>query len=66
MRYEAHVSAYDVMDQISVGCVVRDIYGATGERPEVVLAVGTILRGEGISDPREWLRDALVAILEVL
>lgn len=66
MRYEAHISVYDVMDQISVGCVVRDTYTPTGERPELVLSVGTILRGEGISDPREWLRDALVGILEVL
>lgn len=66
MRYEAHISAYDVMDQVTIGCTLRCQQSVAEGDPMTVLAIGTDLRGEGISDPREWLRDALIGLLEVL
>jgi hypothetical protein len=66
MRYEARLSAYDVMDQVHVGCNVRATEGELWAPAVEVLLVTTTIRGEGISDPREWLRDALIALLETL
>lgn len=66
MRYEAHVSAYDVMDQVTIGCIVRGQQSVAEGHPIVLLSIATEIAGEGISDPREWLRDALIGILEAL
>ena len=66
MRYEARVTAYDVMDQITVAVVVL----MAGDHPqasaEVVLRSVTTVQGEGESDPSEWARSALIAALESL
>jgi hypothetical protein len=66
MRYEAHISAYDVMDMVTIGCTLRCQQSVAEGSPVVVLAIGTDLRGEGITDPREWLKDALIGLLEAL
>lgn len=65
MWYQLRVTAYDVMDlvHISVSVSGRED-GALEIAP--VLSFSTDVRGEGIADPREWVRDALVAALEAL
>lgn len=66
MRYEAKISAYDALDQVLVGASVYDTHqwpdGGTG----LCLSVSSAVPGEGVDDAREWLRDALVALLECL
>lgn len=64
MRYEMSARAWDFMDQVSIAVTVW-------EAPEVglggrakVLGFTTTLAGVGESDPHEWLRDILVALLE--
>ena len=66
MRYEARVTAFDVLDRVHVALVVLE----AGETPQasdrVVLRSVTTVRGEGESDPSLWARDALIAVLETL
>lgn len=66
MRYEAKLTAYDCLDQVVVGCSVWSqdpLDQASG--PEV-LHIGCQVRGEGITDARQWLQDALLALVETL
>jgi len=64
MYYIATAHAYDVMDTVTVTAEVRSVPG-TGETPTAcVLRATTTLSGVGETDPREWLVDVLVALLE--
>jgi hypothetical protein len=64
MRYEARITAYDTLDHIVIAAVVL----AAGNQPqastEVVWRHLETLQGVGETDPRQWLRDILVAALE--
>lgn len=64
MRYEARVTAYDVMDQVWVGVTVHSQEDVLSTGSSVVLHMSEQVTGVGESDPREWLRDVLVALLE--
>lgn len=66
MRYEARVTAYDVMDKIMVALVVLEADDIPQVSTRVVLRSTTTLQGEGESDPCLWARDALIGILETL
>lgn len=66
MRYEARVTAYDVLDTVVVALVVLRAEDIPQVSTQVVLRSTTTLRGEGESDPCLWARDALVGILETL
>ena len=66
MRYEARVTAFDVMDQIHVALVVLEAGDAPQFSSSVVFRSVTTVRGEGESDPSLWARDALIAVLETL
>ena len=66
MRYEARVTAYDVMDKIMVALVVLEASDIPQVSTKVVLRTVTTVQGEGESDPSSWARDALVAALETL
>jgi hypothetical protein len=66
MRYEARVTAYDVMDQVAIILVVRESTGFPAHGDEVVYHKVTTVAGTGESDAREWLKDALIAALETL
>ncbi len=66
MLLTATVACYDVMETVWVRAQVRE-YGQDGEIPPYVPLTWEIyVPGEGVTDPREWLRDALVALLEAL
>lgn len=66
MRYEARVTAYDMLDQICCAVVIFRTEDDPLSRPEVALRASTTVPGTGEVDPAEWIRDALVAILETL
>lgn len=66
MRYEARVTAFDVLDKVHVALA---LYGDPDEVGGPSLLVGTrvsIAQGSGESDPWRWARDALVQMLEDL
>ena len=64
MWYVATINAYDAMDRVVVAAVVRATAGGVGDPIEDVLQHVEAIPGVGENDPREWLRDALVGLLE--
>lgn len=66
MRYELRMSAYDVMDQIWVTLSLHSQQDVAEGAADALAHISTTVAGVGESDPREWMRDALVAALEVL
>lgn len=66
MRYEARVTAFDILDQVHIALVVYgpELEGSIGQ--EVVLSTSVAVQGTGESNPSQWTTDALVALLEVL
>lgn len=66
MWLSATINAYDVMGGVQVTATVRSQPGLGEARPESVLHCATTIEGCGETDPREWLGDALVAMLESL
>lgn len=59
------LQVFDCLSDVHVVYRVVDYDGFTGTH-ELVATGYVDLQGEGISDPREWLRDALVGLLETL
>lgn len=66
MRYTATVTCYDYLDKIGVSVVMHSMPGARTRRPERLYQKTVTVRGTGESDERQWLIDALVALLEEL
>lgn len=66
MRYEAHLSAYDVMNYVYVGVSVNRQEDPPSGVQEQALHLTATVAGVGETDVREWLRDALVTMLEAL
>lgn len=64
MWYVATINAYDALDRVVVAAVVRASAGGTGDPITDVLQHVSAIEGVGEDDPREWLRDALVGLLE--
>lgn len=66
MWFTASVHAYDVMDSVQITASVTAL-GTEGEQGfHLVLSANTLLDGVGEADPRQWLEDALVGLLETL
>lgn len=61
----AAMHATDVMDKIHITATVR-MQDDWASQPREVLFVATTLQGCGEDDYEVWLKDALVALLEVL
>lgn len=66
MRYVASVHAYDVVDQVWVAAVVRDHDTITLDQSIEVFALSDTFAGVGEPDAKEWLKDALIALVEAL
>jgi hypothetical protein len=66
MRYEMRVTGYDMMDQVHVGVALYRSPGVISELPALVLQTSTQFPGTGTTSTTEWIRDALVALLEDL
>lgn len=65
MQHIASVQCYDVLDQVVIAVQVRE-KDAFESDWQTVLLTSTSVTGDGESQPREWLRDSLVALLETL
>lgn len=64
MKHIASLHAYDVLDQVSINLIVRR-YPDYEEGPsQVVMECHEVLLSRGSDNAREWLQDALVALLE--
>ena len=66
MRYIASVHAYDVMSSISVTVHVKEFPDDPEAQPSTVFECTTTVPGIGENDPRQWVEDALVAMLEAI
>lgn len=66
MWYVATLNAYDALDRVVVAVVLRATAGGVGDPIENVVEHVTTIPGVGEDDPRQWLRDALVGMLEDL
>jgi hypothetical protein len=66
MKLVTTVHAYDVMDRVQVGATVRAYDEETREPSDIVFSCTTGFPGTGETDPTEWLRDALIGLLESL
>jgi len=66
MWYAATVHAYDALDKVCVSGTVRMTRGELGDPIAEVYSVVTTVPGVGEDDPNQWLRDALVALLEAI
>lgn len=66
MRYEARITAYDVMDLVWITCTLHSQQDVAEGAGTALVHVHTTVSGTGESDPMQWLRDALVSALEAL
>ena len=66
MWFMASVHAYDVMDRIQVTASVAVAETEEGRAIRPVLTANTSIDGAGVSNPRDWLEDVLVALIEAL
>lgn len=66
MRYEATLTAFDVMDQVWISVRVRSQQSVAEGHPVEVLTGSECIAGVGEDDPRQWLLDALVGLIEAL
>lgn len=62
---QAEVHTFDCLGNVHIAASVRQTDGLT-QTSSLVLHVSTDVQGTGEDDPREWLRDALIALLETL
>jgi len=60
------MTCWDVMDRVFVTARVREYDGNDPTAGETVLDRSTTVEGTGEDDVEEWVRDALVAMIETL
>lgn len=60
------INAYDVMGQVHIAAVVRGLSDGPLQEFETVLRCETTIPGVGEPDAAEWLKDALIGLLEAL
>jgi len=65
MRYELCIRAYDVMDEVWITIQMKETNSLTTPIAEMVWSVSDQISGTGESDPLQWARDVLVALLEM-
>lgn len=58
--------AYDCMDHVNLAVSLRVTEDDPAVPPTWESLASTTIRGSGVTDRREWVQDALVALLEVL
>lgn len=64
MKRIASIHIYDCLDEISLNAQIREYKDYEQQESAVVITVHDCIRSEGLDDPRDWLRDALVALIE--
>lgn len=66
MWLSTSLNAYDVMGNVHISCVVRGLSDGPLQSFETLLECAATIDGTGETDPREWLKDALIGLLETL
>ncbi len=66
MRYITSIHAYDCLDSVVYACKIREYKDYDDDPSEEVVTQAGSIKGEGIDNPREWLKDVLIALLESL
>jgi len=66
MRYEARVTAYDVLDKVHVVLNARDTTATETDTVDIVVNVAVTVDGRGTDRLDVWCREALLALLEAL
>jgi hypothetical protein len=66
MRYEARITAFDVLDRVHIAVAIYEADPIPQTSSRLVATRVTSVPGTGESDPFQWTRDALVAALEDL
>lgn len=66
MRYEARITAYDVMDKVHITLNARDTTATEGNDVDVCLNVTVTVQGRGTDRLDAWCREALVALVAAL
>jgi len=66
MHYIASAHAYDVLDTVQITVLVQATEGTGETRLSTALRATTTVEGVGETDPRLWLTDVLVALIEAL
>jgi len=62
----ASVHAYDVMESVHVAATVKLWDGLQTGSPTSEFTVSATIQGVGSAEDHEWLRDALVGLIEAL
>lgn len=62
----ANLAAYDVLSEVHINVRVLLYDGEPGVPAELEFSCATTVDGVGSSEGREWLRDALVALIEAM
>ena len=65
-QLSATVHIYDVMTNVFLTCDVREYSPEPDKGSRPVITFQHTIPGVGETDPREWLRDALIGIVEAL
>lgn len=66
MRYEARITAYDMLDQVMVVVNAQDTARGADQDSGEVLNISVTLEGTGMNGIAPWLKEALVALLGAL
>lgn len=66
MWFAATLNAFDALDKVHVSVVLRERGDEPTDRVMTLYQASATVDGCGETDPRLWLRDALVAMLEAL
>lgn len=66
MRYEARITAYDCLDKVQVVLNASDTTATATNDLTMHLNLAVTVDGKGTDDVRQWVREALVALLSSL
>jgi len=66
MYFVTTANAYDVLGNVHAHVIVKALSDDTAATWSTVFECTTTVPGIGEPDPREWLRDALVSLLEAI
>jgi len=64
MRYDAEIRVFDMLSDVHIRARVWSTDGLSHEPPQTVLEETYSVPGVGTDCPEEWLRDALIFLLE--
>lgn len=66
MRYELRLTAYDMLDRVNIVCHLEETNGPSDTTSSTALHLICGMRGKGLTEPREWVEEALRTVLHHL